>query len=702
MRVVYLSVPLLLIGLLTPTVFNLYWHERAKDKNQAVKQAIIKSLDRIHFNRLNLDDDFSRKAFELYLKALDADKRFMLQADYDQLAQYKEQIDDELIGDFGAFLRLSAGIMDKRVQDAKQFTEEILAEPFDFEIKEEIELDEEKRSYPSNQQEHREAWRQLLKYQTMLQYHNKLEAQEKEQEIAEKEGKPFEAKTPEQLEKSAREQVSKTFKDWFDRLEKEDDDDKRAKLLNAIVGVYGPHTEFLPPEEKENFDIRMSGKLEGIGAQLIQRNGEIKVTRVVPGSASWRQGDLKEEDIILKVAQGDDGEPVSVVGMVLKDAIKMIRGPKGSKVRLTVKKKSGKIEEIPIIRDVVILEESYVKSAVITNKQTGRKYGYMLLPSFYADFNRSGGRNSGDDVAQELIKLKQANVDGILFDLRNNGGGSLWDAVKITGQFIPTGPVVQVRDRINTSKTHKDPDLETRYDGPLIVLVNKFSASASEITAAALQDYGRAVIVGEESFGKGTVQRFIELDRIIEAEYRPAGSLKLTTQKFYRITGKTTQVKGVQPDITLPSPYSYIDYGEKELDHVLPFDEIRPVLFNDWDNTQYNIKKLEKNSKKRVSNNETFSLIEEYAKTLKERQDNTTQTLHYQTFREEQEKLKEESKKYEDIRHKHDLFKVEIMDPIVDNNTPDSVRLEMNKKWLNDIKEDVYLYESALIMEDMF
>ena len=703
-KAMFLSVPIVVLILITPLFFNFYWPERPLDKNQAVKQVIMRSLDQAHFNKQNLNDEFSEKAFDLYIKMLDDDKRFMRQEDYDKMVGYRQKIDDELQADFGEFLKLSAEIMDLRVQDVKGYITEILSEPFDFDKEESIELDEKKRGYSKSAAEHKETWRKTLKYQVLLQLHNKIEAQDKKEKLAKEEGTEFEKKSQAELEKSAREQVSKTFLDWFSRMEREDDDDKRAKLINAIVGVYGPHTEFFPPEEKETFDIRMSGKLEGIGAQLIERDGEIKVTRIVPGSASWKQGELKEDDIILKVAQ-DGEEPVSIVGMLLKDAVKLIRGPKDSDVHLTVKKKSGEIKVIVITRDVVILEESFVKSAVIKSKETNLKIGYIMLPSFYADFSGRGGRNCGDDVAIEVEKLKKQNVDAMVLDLRNNGGGSLRDAIQISGLFIESGPVVQVRDRIQSSRTHRDPDNEIKYDGPLVVMVNRFSASASEITAAALQDYGRALIVGENSFGKGTVQRFIDLDRAMDQKYRPAGSLKLTIQKFYRITGKTTQVQGVAPDIKLPDPYAYLEFGEKELDHVLPFDEIKPVLYKKWKASKFDVKSLGKKSGKRVKKNDTFTTIDQYAQMLKQRQDKTGQTLNYKTFVAEQKVLKEESKKFENLKFDHKTFDVDIMSSVASSGSESeeltSVRVKSGERWLKDINSDVYIYEATQVVSDM-
>jgi carboxyl-terminal processing protease len=503
-----------------------------------------------------------------------------------------------------------------------------------------------------------------------------------------------------QIEEEAREQLKKTYNNTFDFLDKMDRDDRAAEYFNAMMSVADPHTEYFPPEDKENFDIRMSGKLEGIGAQLQQADGVIKVSRIVPGSASWKQKDLKAEDIILKVAQGED-EPVDVTSMPLKDAVQLIRGEKGSEVRLTVKKPDGVITVIPIIRDVVILEENFAKSAIIEEK--GKKFGYIKLPSFYADFAKSGGRNSAVDVRLELEKLKQQGAEEMILDLRFNGGGSLGDAIDMSGLFIKDGPVVQVKTKAAKTKVYEDQDDNVVWDGDLVILVNRFSASASEILAGALQDYKRAIIVGTPStYGKGTVQRFIDLDRMLQGnrvEYKPLGSLKLTIQKFYRVTGKSTQWKGVESDIVLPDVYTFMD-GEKDAKFALPWDEIKSVQFDKWkDNPDVN--KLRKKSQKRVGKSEVFSMIAENGKRLKEQREETMLSLNYETYMKEQERLQAEAKKFDNIGKSHDDWKVIPTKSNVKNEAMDKNRKDLNIAWQKEIKKDEVIAEALNILRDM-
>jgi len=673
-----------------------------KNKDAILKEIIFQGLlQRAHFNNLSLNDDVSQKAFNAYLEKLDPGKRIFIKDDIKKLSVFKNQIDDDIKGANNGLLEKSEEIWKARVEEAKQYCNEILESPFDFEDSESIELDADKREYASNKKQLKKEWAKYLEYLALVRYHNKIESREKKIKEAEEKGDSYTPKTDEEIEKEVRDEVKRNYNNLFDRLQKQDHEDKLADYINATLSIYGPHTEFYPPYEKEEFDIQMSGRLEGIGAQLVQIDGNIKVSRIVPGSASWKQGELKEEDIILKVAQGE-AEAVSVEDMPLKDAVTLIRGKKGTEVRLTVKKTDGRIIEIPIIRDVVILEESYAKSSVIENEETGNRIGYILLPSFYADFQRRGGRSSAADVKKELVKLKEQQVDGVILDLRSNGGGSLKDAVDMSGLFIEKGPIVQVRSKVAKPVVYKDTDPEIVYDGPLVVMVNKISASASEILAAALQDYDRAIIVGSSSsFGKGTVQQFLELDNYLSSRYddmKPLGSLKLTIQKFYRITGKSTQWKGVTPDIVLPDIYEYLEVGESKLDYALPWDEVKANDFDTWEAPLYEDVLVSK-SKQRVADNEVFQMIEEKALSMKEERDRTTQTLNYQSFSQYQDELDKRAKKFNELTKEHKNLILEEVKAEPDGS-PDSVRVARLEDFHKKIKKDVYIYEALQVLED--
>ncbi len=672
------------------------------DKETLLMKIIINGLSQNHYQPQKIDNDFSKKVFDLYLERLDYSKRFFLQSDVDKLTKYKLDIDNAITKrrvDY-AFLDLSVDLLEQRIKEAEHYYKEVLDKPFAFDKDEMYEVDAEKRGFVSTKEQLKERWRKSLKYQTLTRLVDALESQEKK--IEEKK-KDFTPKTFSELEKEAREKVQKTHKDWFSRMFEEDRSDRLHTFINAISRAYDPHTNYLPPKEKENFDISLSGRLEGIGARLQKKDGYITVTEIVPGSASARQGQLEAEDIILKVAQGDK-EPVDVQDMRLDDAVQLIRGKKGTEVRLTVKKMDGASMVIPIIRDVVLLEESYAKSSILIDEADGSEIGYIKLPKFYADFNRRNGRSCAKDVRKELTKLQQEDVCGVILDLRNNGGGSLRDVVEMAGLFIEDGPIVQVKGKIGSPDVFDDSDPKIHYDGPLVVMVNSFSASASEILAAAIQDYKRGVIVGSAAtYGKGTVQRFIHLDQALNPQfnsYKPLGSVKLTIQKFYRINGSTNQLKGVIPDVVLPDNYTYIEVGEKEQEYAMKADKIDALNYNEWTNlgTLDNIKVK---SQSRVKSNETFALIEENAKRLQTQRDETMRTLCLDKYRKQQNKLNEESKKYKEIdKEIEDLNARSLLADLAEIRQ-DTAKESRNKKWLEDITKDVYISESMSIIKDI-
>ncbi len=678
------------------------WQAQDRSKDQVTKDVLVQSLERDHYLKLNINDQFSNKSFDLYLERLDPNKRLLLASDVLTLKSFRDKLDDELNGQFGRFLQTAQAIVKERTLEAQQYIKDILSSPFDFSQKEMLELDPKKKDYPKSKEIIKEEWRKFLKYSALIQYYNKLENQAKAAENAKKAGKDFEEKTAAHIEQEVRGQILKNYADFFDRLVKRDNEDYSGELFNAICLTYCPHTEYFAPLDKDNFDIDMSGKLEGIGATLQQTDGETKIVRVIPGSPSWKSKEVEADDIILKVAQQDE-EAVSITGMAMKDVLKLIRGKKGTKVRLTLRKKDGRITEVSLIRDVIIIEESYVKSTVIQDSSTSKKFGYILLPSFYADFGNSNGRFSGQDVANEIEKLKKHKIDGLILDLRNNGGGSLSDAIKMSGLFIENGPVVQVRDRTGRSYPYHDDDFQVQYSGPLVVMVNRFSASASEILAAALQDYQRAVIVGSKStFGKGTVQRFVDLDNYLPfnlRQHQPLGSLKLTIQKFYRISGGSTQLKGVEPDVVLPDVYNYIKSGEAELPNVMPYDNIPAVKFKVWND--FNIKEIVKNSDKRVKENKAFQMIEQNALRIKRNQDKTTLSLNYEDFVKTQKQNELEAKKFEEIKMQNVSFNFIPIEPVVASQNPPEVQKELSERWFKELREDAYIYESTRILQDI-
>ncbi len=665
-------------------------------KEKLLMQLILDGLGQLHFAPGQVDDNFSTRVYDLYVDRMDYNKRIYTNEDIKKLQAFKTKIDDQVLeGDY-KFFNLSLELFDKRMVEIETYFEDILAKPFDFNTKEQFESDPEKMNFAADSKELRERWRLFLKYSVLDRL---MTLKERQKESAEK-GEKTELKTDAQLEVEARTKVLEIQRDWYKRMTKFDREDRLEVYLNCITSSYDPHTNYFAPEDKENFDIGMSGKLEGIGASLREENGYTKVISIVPGSPSAKQGELKENDLILAVAQGD-AEPVDVVDMKLDDVVKKIRGAKGTTVRLTVKKPDGTEKIISIVRDVVVMEESFAKSAVLTDKNTKRKIGFIHLPKFYADFDDRNGRRCSVDMKKEIEKLNAENVDGIIIDLRFNGGGSLTDVVDMSGYFFDEGPVVQVKSRETRPYVMSDKDPKVLYDGPLVILINGYSASASEIMAAALQDYGRAVIVGSTSFGKGTVQRFFDLDQAVTGynDIKPLGAVKMTIQKFYRINGGSTQLEGVRPDIELPDPYRYIEVGEREEDYPMEWTEISPASYKKINNIG-NLDAIKLKSQTRVKADPVFQRIEAQALWMKSKRDETQYPLSITAYEAWEKDLETQSKQFEDIKVKTPNVDIDYTKADAALEVDESIK-KRTKEWFESLGEDPYVNEAVNIIGDM-
>ena len=537
-------------------------------------------LETEHYSPRKIDDDFSKDVFKEYLKALDPEKNIFLKSDIYALRVHETKLDDEIHGAPILFQPATSVIYEKRVIEARKVFETIIESPFDFSIDDSVLLDVDVKLAPVNENERYTYWHQILKYKTLDRFVNLTEEREKN-----KTKEKFVVKADSTLEREARASVKKEYLKRFERLEKTFDKEKRFELfLNTITGLMDPHTDYMAPIEKRSFTEQMSGTFYGIGAQLTQDDNGIKIASIQPGGAAWKSGQLVVNDVIVKVAQGAE-EPVDVTGYETTDAVKLIRGNLGTEVRLTVRKPDGSYKVVALKREKIVLDEGFARSAII--QKGADKYGYILLPDFYADFEREDGARCARDVAKEVEKLKAENVKGITIDVRYNGGGSLYEVVQMAGLFIDQGPMVQIRNKEGRSQTLSDEVPGSIYNGPLVVMVNEFSASASEIFAGAIQDYKRGIIMGSTStYGKGTVQRNVPFgkpldDLGIQTEY---GAVKLTFQKFYRVTGSSTQRKGVVPDVILPDEYEFLKYREKDNESSLPWDEMERAKFQVWPN----------------------------------------------------------------------------------------------------------------------
>jgi carboxyl-terminal processing protease len=663
-------------------------------KYEQILKLVGEMLSQAHYNPQDINDAFSKKVFKKFLTDLDQEKNFYLQSDMESLKKYEQTIDNEIKGAQVEFFLTAGKIFNTRMEEAYKIYNEILSKPFDFTVDEEVILDGDKLNYPSTEAERKDRWRKKMKFMTLERY---IDLQDTREKNKGKEG--FVVKTDTELEKDARDKVKRIIDRTFERYRfKFTDDDRFNLFVNAITTTMDPHTEFFPPVDKRYFDEEMSGRFFGIGASLQYDDGNIKVSSVLTGSPASKSGEIQPGDIIMKVAQGKE-EPVDLTGFVVTDAVKVIRGKKGTEVRLTLKKTDGSIKVVTLIRDEIVQDETFARSAIVKNE--GSKIGYIYLPEFYADFEHPNGARSYVDVANEVKKLKEEQVDGIVIDLRNNGGGSLYDVVQMAGLFIDEGPIVQVKDRDNKASVLKDKDKNILYTGPLAVMVNEFSASASEIFAAAIQDYNRGVIIGSTStYGKGTVQRNIGLDEDgFSVTSADLGTVKLTLQKFYRINGGSTQLKGVYSDIVLPDNLENLKVREKDDPDALPWDEISKAAYTNW-SAGYDLKTIQQLSTQRLANDVAFKMIKESSDWLS-KQNDKQYSLQIDKYRKEQAMIRSTVKQMETMMKLKDSLNVSALPKEVNRWDNDKNKKDRFAQWINSLQKDIYLDQAVKVMNDM-
>ncbi len=673
------------------------------DKNKAklLSYVLSQELQKNHFTHKEMDDALSKEAFNLYLKQVDPRKQFYLQKDIDELQPFSTKLDDEMHAGQIIFPLVAEKLLKARVLTVQKFIDEFATQQIDLNTKNFIESDNKKLTYCQTEIELHERWQKTMQYQIASQYLNQEAINEAKKTIDTAKMTP--KKSEQDLIKEAKEKVLKTNRELLSRMLKRETKDQHERFFSIIARAYDPHTDFLPPTEKEDFDIHMRGSLEGIGAELQEEDGFIKVRRIIPGGAAARQKQLVTHDVILMVAQGKN-DPVDITDMRINDAVRLIRGPKGSEVRLTVKKVDGPTVVISIIRDVVQLEETFVKSAVLEDDNHD-KYGYIKIPTFYRDFQENGpggdGRNVTDDVKKSLEAINKTKTRGLIIDLRNNGGGALVDAVKIAGLFIKSGPIVQIKTSDNKAEVLYDYDTDVFYNEPIVVLLNRFSASASEILAAALQDYQRALIVGSDhTYGKGTVQTLLNMDNDLPflsfnmAQYKPLGALKVTTQKFYRVTGGSTQDKGVSADIVLPDAFSSSEIGERYDQNALPWDTIEPASYKKWGSFPFQIDRLLSASQSRVKTDKKFIEIKKEADEGKERQEHSLIPIDLASVKEDRDRI--------NALRKNTPMTDHGMDPEEDAAPPDHdlSPQEEEKRFVDKLHEDPYVIESLFLLKD--
>lgn len=702
-------IPLLVVGALAGFFSFKYITGSDGDSNAATSperktliiNTVMKAIQEAHFAPRPVDDSFSNAIYTKMLDALDYDRKLFTRQDIDKIKDEQYNIDNELNKGSSEFFDRLNKLFYAAVERAQGIQKEVLKTPFDYSKNESIEMDGNKLPWPTDEQALKERWRLYLKYRCLSRYVDLKK--DRDALAANKDSVKVLKKTDAQLEKEAREGIAKNQETFFKRLSQFDDNERFGLYVNTIANAEDPHTDYFAPKTKKAFDIAMSGSFYGIGAQLKEEDGKTKIVSIIAGSPCWKQGELKAGDVILKVAQGSDA-PLDIMGYEIDDVVDKIRGEKGSEVRLTVKSVDGSIKIIPIIRGEVKLDDTFAKSAIFKSKNG--PVGYIYLPEFYADFNQMNGRRCADDVAKEVIKLKNAGVTGIILDLRNNGGGSLTDVVDMGGLFIDQGPIVQVKSANAPPSTLSDSQPGTLYDGPMAIMINAGSASASEIMAAAMQDYKRAIVVGSRTFGKGTVQKVVDLTDFMNPITRmkmvnepPIGAIKLTVQKFYRINGGSTQLRGVTPDITFPDAYSELDMGERKDKAALKWDEIPAARYTTVNDV--NVPFLKSASDKRVAANPVFDIITESAKKLKVQRDDNTYSLNEVAYKKEADDASALSKKLDELQKKGaPVPVVNLKDDLTEINS-DSTNIAKNKTWLKNLQKDIYISETVNIINDM-
>lgn len=688
-----------------------------QEREAMILTGVMKFMDQVHYNPKMINDELSVVIFDKYIEALDSRKRFLTQEEVDELAQFRDKIDDQIkIKTFEMF-EMSNELIEKGIQRGQRIYASIDVSALDLTSNDKVNLDYENRERPKNEKALKKYWEQLITYDIISKVESKIDKQVQKLQAmmlvppavdtaaVNSEKEPYVEKRRNELIAEAIEDHTKNYKKWFKRLNKQRRSDRFEQYLNAVTHQSDPHTTYFNPKKRDDFNINMGGKLEGIGARLQADDDFIKIVSIVPGGPIWKTKKAEADDLIIAIQQEGEDEVLNLYGMRLDDVVSKIRGKKGTVITLTLRKKDGSEILLAIERDEVITEETLAKSLIINKVGSIENIGYIKLPKFYSSFEKKGGNSCAKDVASEIEKLKTVNVNGIILDLRNNTGGSLNDVVEMSGLFIKEGPIVQVKPRTRDAYVHRDKNPDVLYDGPLMILVNKYSASASEIIAAAMQDYKRAVIVGSTStYGKGTVQRFYDLDRAFKGaeDYKPLGSLKMTTQKFFRVNGGSTQLIGVTPDIVLPDNYQYMDVGEKEYDHAIKWTEIDPVEYSQDVALLDHIDEVAATSKKRVDKNDKFTKVLANAERIKKYRDNSTYSLNIDQFIKEMDQREEDSEQYKDL-YDTDIasLKISNLEVDMDNINFDESKQARNQDWLDGMKKDFYLEEALSIMKDM-
>ena len=667
------------------------------NKDNLIIQLITYVLDQAHYLDKEINDEFSEKVFYTFLENLDPYKRYFYASDIEEFSKYKYLIDDAFKNPNLDFFELVYNRYTKRMLESEKIFNDILSKPFDFNKDEVCECDFEELDYVNTKNQLFDRWRKLLKIYVIENYHNEIEDDLRKS----KDDSDFVLRNPNLIEKKTRESLKETMQQNYSFISEEmQRSDWFSVYINSFASQYDPNTSYLDPESKDRFDVDMSGNYAGIGARLQKKIDKVEITEVISGGPAWRDNILEKGDAILKVRQDNEDEPVGILNMRLSEAVKLIKGKKGTKVHLTVKKVDGTVTEVTVKRDIVLLEETYIKSSIV--EKDNNTYGLINIPKFYIDFDNQSNRDAAKDLRTEIERLKEQGIQGLVIDLRNNGGGALKTVVDMAGMFIKNGPVVQVKYFDKEKQVLSDRDRSVLWTGPLVILVNEGSASASEILAAAMQDYKRAIIIGgNQTWGKGTVQNVFPLNRMVRGNTNgDLGALRYTTQKYYRINGGSVQLEGVKSDINVPYRYKYLEFGEKDSENPLQWDEIDKVEFDTW-NSNFNFEEAITKSNKRMADNKYLKLVDENAKWIKSVRDNKLINLNYDKFKLELEENSSITEKFKALNDYSMNYSFKSLPYELDLIKNDSVLGLKRERWHKSLNKDFYIDEALNVLSDL-
>ncbi len=665
-----------------------------QEKHSIILKSIYKTLYFLHPTPISIDNDFSKKVYDKFFEKLDNQKRFFLQKDLEDLSLYREKIDDFWIHGDPTFFNIIMKRFFLRVEEAEFLCFQILEKYFDFNQKEIYILGEQKFYYPKNKKEWIEKWRKYLKYMTLLEIITSIKQKEitsiKQKEITSIKQKEIWKNAFFNKEKIYRKKVKEHIQEYFRKIKIKKEFDWFSIYINVITSQYDPHTNYFSPKEKEIFDLNISGETEGIGVELQDDKGVPTVVKLIYGGPAWKSKKIEIGDRIIRVAKNVDSESKNVVGMLLENSIRLIKGKKGSKVKLTIQKKNGSIEEVILTREIIEQKEIFAKSVIILDKNKD-KYGLICLPEFYFNPENKNGRNAAKDMKKIIQELKKENIKGILIDIRNNGGGSLDAVIEIAGFFLGKVPILQIGKPKKKKKILKSHENKVLWTGPLVILVNEFSASASEILAAAIKDYKRGIIVGSyQTYGKGTIQTIYPLNRLLRFN-EELGALKFTINKFYRVNGSSTQLKGVNSDIVFPNKNTknkFLKFMEKNKPNPMKWDYTDPIPSIRYFYNNLYIENIKYKSRKRLKKNKDFITIYKTMQSLENQFFNEKKIfLNWEEFFYENLKIKKINENLKKLRNNLNTFGTKTF-PLYYKIL--SKKSEKQKKWKKNLNKDFY------------